>query len=145
MQENVKLTLTVNSVIDNLDAQGLPEGEPEINIFTTDGTLSHTEDGYLISFTESGEGGEAHSDIYVKTDSVLLKKSGAILSEMLFEEGKSHNSLYRVGPYSFDMRVVTKKIRNALSEDGGELRLIYSMCIGGQNKMARMKISAKRK
>ena len=145
MQENIKLILTVNSVIDNLDAEGLPEGDPEINIFTTDGTLSVSDDGYIISFTERDEGGESHSDIYVRNQEVLLKKSGAILSEMRFTEGKSHNSLYRVGPYSFDMRVVTKKIRSSMTENGGELQLIYSMCIGGQNKNARMKISAKRK
>ena len=145
MQDLIKLTLTVNSVIDNLDAEGLVEGEPEINIFTTDGTLSVGDGELTVSFTERDEGGEAHSDILVRGGEVTLTKSGAIHSHMHFSEGKSHNSLYRVGPYSFDMRVVTKRIRNTLTEDGGELQLIYSMCIGGQNKNVRMKITAKRK
>ena len=43
------------------------------------------------------------------------------------------------------MTVRTKKIRSSLSEDGGEVQLIYSMNIGGQEKNVRMKISAKRK
>ena len=145
MQDLIKLTLTVHSVIDNLDAEGMPEGEPEINIFTTDGTLGVSEGEYILSFTESDENGTVRSDVYVSAESVTLKKSGAINSEMRFIEGKSYNSLYRVGPYSFDMRVVTKKIRNTLTDMGGELQLIYSMCIGGMNKNARMKITAKRK
>ena len=142
---DIKLTLTVHSVIDNLDAEGMPEGEPEINIFTTDGTLAVAEGGYVLSFTESDENGVARSDVYMSESSVVLKKSGTIASEMHFTEGKSHNSLYRVGPYSFDMRVLTKKIRNTFTTEGGELQLIYAMCIGGMNKNARMKITAKRK
>ena len=145
MSSDVKLILTVNSVIDNLSDAGLPDGDPEINIFTTDGTLSVFDGGYLLRFTEVQEGGEAHTSLYITADNVRLVKSGAITSEMRFSEGEIFNTLYCVGPYSFDMTVRTKKIRNSLTEDGGELQLIYSMNVGGQEKNVRMKISAKRK
>lgn len=145
MSSDIKLILTVNSVIDNLSDSGLPEGEPEINIFTTDGYLTHGDNGYTVRFTEVQEGGEAHTNLYVTDGGVRLVKTGAINSEMVFSEGKDFNTLYRVGPYSFDMVVRTKRIRNSLSEDGGELQLIYSMNVGGQEKNVRMKISAKRK
>ena len=144
MSSEIKLKLTVNSVIDNLSEAGLPEGDPEINIFTTDGTLRVIEGGYLLSFTEEQDGGSAKSDVYVYESSVRLLKSGAITSEMYFEEGKNFNTLYCVGPYSFDMTVRTKRIRSSLSDDGGELQLIYTMNVGGQEKSVRMKISAKR-
>ena len=143
MAENIKLTLTVNSVIDNLSEVGLPEGEPEINIFTADGTLAIIEGGYLLSFTEAQDGGEAHSRLYLYPGEVRLLKSGSITSEMRFSEGEIFNTLYCVGPYSFDMTVRTKKIRSTMSECGGELRLIYTMNVGGQEKLVRMKISAK--
>lgn len=145
MSSDVKLILTVNSVIDNLSDAGLPDGDPEINIFTTDGTLSVFDTGYLLRFTEVQEGGEAHTSLYITADNVRLVKSGAITSEMRFSDGEIFNTLYCVGPYSFDMTVRTKKIRNSLTEDGGELQLIYSMNVGGQEKNVRMKISAKRK
>ena len=145
MADTVKLTLTVNSVIDNLSDSGLPEGEPEINIFTTDGTLKALDGGYLISFAEEQEGGAAYTDLYVYESSVRLLKSGAITSEMRFAEGEVWNTLYCVGPYSFDMSVRTKKIRNSVTECGGELQLIYTMNVGGQEKNVRMKISSKRK
>ncbi|MBR2972121.1 MAG: DUF1934 domain-containing protein [Clostridia bacterium] len=145
MSSDIKLTLTVNSVIDNLSDTGLPEGEPEINIFTTDGRLTPEPDGYTVRFTEVQEGGEAHTKLLITEGRVRLIKTGAISSEMVFSEGEDFNTLYRVGPYSFDMTVRTKRIRNSLSEDGGELQLIYSMNVGGQEKNVRMKISAKRK
>ena len=145
MSSDVKLILTVNSVIDNLSDAGLPDGDPEINIFTTDGTLSVFDGGYLLRFTEVQEGGEAHTSLYITADNVRLVKSGAITSEMRFSDGEIFNTLYCVGPYSFNMTVRTKKIRNSLTEDGGELQLIYSMNVGWQEKNVRMKISAKRK
>jgi uncharacterized beta-barrel protein YwiB (DUF1934 family) len=142
---DVKLSITVNSVIDNLSDSGLPEGEPEINIFTTDGTLKLIDGGYLITFTEEQDGGSATTNLYVYEGGVRLVKSGAITSEMHFSEGEEWSTLYCVGPYSFDMVVRTKRIRNNVTECGGELQLIYTMNVGGQEKSVRMKISAKRK
>ena len=142
---DVKLSITVNSVIDNLSDAGLPDGEPEINIFTTDGTLALIDGGYLITFTEEQDGGSATTNLYVYEGGVRLVKSGAITSEMRFSEGEVWSTLYCVGPYSFDMVVRTKKIRNSITECGGDLQLIYTMNVGGQEKNVRMKISSKRK
>ena len=142
---DVKLSITVNSVIDNLSDSGLPEGEPEINIFTTDGTLKLIDGGYLITFTEEQDGGSATTNLYVYDGGVRLVKSGAITSEIRFSEGEEWSTLYYVGPYSFDMVVRTKKIRNSVTECGGDLQLIYTMNVGVQEKNVRMKISSKRK
>ena len=145
MSQDIRLILTVNSVIDNLSESGLPDGEPEINIFTTEGALTPVEGGYLLTFTEEQDGGTAKTELYVCQDSVRLVKSGAITSEMHFSEGEIFKTLYCVGPYSFDMIVRTKKIRNTVGNEGGELQLIYTMNVGGQEKNVRMKISSKRK
>ena len=145
MTETIKLTITVNSVIDNLDDAGLPDGDPEINIFTTDGTLTVGDRGMRLSFEEENEGQKTTSALYLLGEKLLLQKRGAIESDMTFREGEDFTSIYKVGPYSFDMLIRTKRIRSSLSESGGEVQLIYSMNIGGQEKNVRMKISAKRK
>ena len=145
MQEKIKLTLTVNSVIDNLTDAGLPDGDPEINIFTTAGAMVVADEGMILSFTESGEGGEVTSTLVITAGGVHLVKTGAIESDMLFTEGACTKTLYHVGPYAFDMSINTKRIRNSLTSDGGEIQLIYSMNVGGQEKNVRLKISAKRK
>ena len=69
MPQEIKLTLTVNSVIDNLDDAGLPDGDPEINIFTTEGTLVISERGKKLSFTEEAEGQKTTSTLYI-TDEI---------------------------------------------------------------------------
>lgn len=141
MPKEISLKLTVNSVIDNLDDSGLPDGDPEINIFTTDGVLTMSEGGQRISFLESSDAGEISTALYVRGGKVTLKKRGAIESDMTFIEGEETNTLYSVGPYSFDMAIITKRIRNTLSEEGGELALLYAMDVGGQKKNVRMKIT----
>ena len=145
MQEKIKLSITVNSVIDNLTDAGLPDGDPEINIFTTAGTMVVADEGKILSFTETSEGGEATSTLVITDGDVHLVKTGAIESDMLFTEGACTKTLYHVGPYAFDMTINTKRIRNSLTSEGGELQLIYSMNVGGQKKNVRLKISAKRK
>ena len=145
MSEEIKLILTVNSVIDNLDDTGLPDGEPEINIFTTGGSLLIAERGKKLSFTDESEGQKTTSTLYVTDDKVVLHKRGDVEADMTFREGEEVKTVYRVGPYSFDMAVRTKRIRNSLTDEGGELALLYSMNVGGQEKNVRMKISAKRK
>ena len=144
MPQEIKLTLTVNSVIDNLDDAGLPDGDPEINIFTTNGLLVTGERGQRLTFTEESEGQITTSALYINDEKVILKKRGGVESDMTFCEGGESVSIYRIGPYAFDMTVKTKKIRNSLTEDGGELVLLYSMNVGGQEKNVRMKISAKK-
>ena len=144
MQKN-DYSITVNSVIDNLTDAGLPDGEPEINIFTTDGSLEASDGTYRICFFETEEGQTSHSVLTVNEKKAHLKKSGAIESEMSFVPGESSKTVYRVGPYAFDMLTEARKIRSSLTPDGGEVQIIYSMNIGGQAKSVRMKITAKRK
>ena len=145
MSETINLTLTVHSVIDNLSDAGLVEGDPEISIVTTDGTLTVSDKGMKLAFTETNESDTTTSTIFISGDDVLLFKRGAINADMRFSEGVREKTLYRVGPYAFDMTITTKRIRRDLSENGGELRLLYSMNVGGQEKDVRMKITAKRK
>ena len=145
MPEIINLDLTVLSVIDNLDDFGLSDGDPEINSFTTDGTLTQTERFIKLAFSEMSESGEISSTLYITEDDVRLFKRGAIDTDMRFAKGVCEKTIYRVGPYAFDMEITTRNIRNSLTEDGGELTLIYAMNIGVQDKNVRMNITAKRK
>jgi uncharacterized beta-barrel protein YwiB (DUF1934 family) len=145
MAENINLTLTVLSVIDNLDDFGLSDGDPEINSFTADGTLSANDRFMKLAFTEASDSGDVTSTLYILDSEVRLFKRGAIDADMRFREGACEKTIYRVGPYAFDMEIKTRGVRNSLSEEGGELTLIYGMNIGGQDKNVRMKITAKRK
>ena len=142
MPEIYKAELTVHSVIDNLTDEGLPDGDPEINIFTTEGTIEFNGSHATVSYTEKGEGYVTECTLKDNGDSIALERRGAVECDIRFAEGEICKCIYRVPPYAFDMFVLTSKIRNSITVEGGELQLIYSMNIGGQSKKVRMKIKA---
>lgn len=132
--------IKIESRIENLDSSGLPDGEPEKTVSLCDGFLHYSEDGFLLTYSESGESGEVDTDIYGSADSVTVKRRGAINSELVFKEGEKHKSLYEIPPYKFDAEVTAKRRRVDLTESGGTIDLLYYMKIGGAEKSARMKI-----
>lgn len=135
-----KVLVKIESVIENIGAAGLPEGDAERSVSEVDGIFAYSDGEIIINYTEDGEGGRVISEIRAYPELVCVKRSGAIESELHFKEGEEHLSVYSVPPYKFDACVKTRRIRRALTEDGGSLELFYNMKIGGADKSARMKI-----
>ena len=135
-----EVKIKIESVIENLDSAGLPDGEAERSVSECDGFLRYSDGESVITYSESGEGGSVSSEIRYKDGEATVKRTGAIESELRFKEGMTHHSLYSVVPYKFDAEVYTRKIRASLGECGGTLDLFYNMKIGGAEKSARMKI-----
>lgn len=133
----------ISSSIDNLTKEGLADGEPERNDITVEGFYKISDEGYEITYSEMTEGGKVVSDIIITTSSVTVKRRGAVDSEMVFSEGLLHKSLYAVSPYSFDAEVLTKRIRNGLTKDGGRIDIFYNMKIGGADKAVKMRIDCR--
>ena len=131
----------IRSVIENLDSSGLAEGDAETSEICTDGFFKIDEERYTITYSEESQGGKIVSDIVIDGTAITVRRAGAIKSELYFREGEKHSSLYEIPPYSFDTTVITKKIRNNLTRDGGTLDIFYNMNIGGQDKKVRMKIT----
>ena len=95
----------------------------------------------FIRYSESGDGGEVSTVVKIAADGVTVTRHGALESVLVFREGESTDSIYAVGPYRFDATVKTRKIRNALTPDGGSLTLYYDMNVGGAEKSVRMKLT----
>ena len=132
--------IKIFSVIENLLPSGLPDGEPEKTEVSAEGFLKIAEEGYNLTYLENTEGGRVTSDISITGEAVRVKRVGAIESDMLFEEGLSHKSLYGIPPYSFDAEIFTKRIRNGMTRDGGRVDIFYTMKIGGAEKYVKMRI-----
>lgn len=135
-----KVKLKIESVIENLDPAGLPEGDAEGTVSECFGSLRITDGRVSVTYTEKNEGGEIRSEIVCQGGSVTVIRSGAIESELCFTEGEIHNSVYSIPPYSFDASVRAKRVRVDISENEGKIDLIYNMTVGGAEKAARMKI-----
>lgn len=133
----------VCSTIENLSPSGAVEGEPEITEARHNGFYKISDELLLITYREDNEGQTVISDITVTEDSVTVKRTGDIRSEMKFTEGREDKSLYEVPPYAFDVTVYTTKIRSSLTKDGGRLDIYYKMNIGGADKKVRMRVEVK--
>jgi len=95
------------------------------------------EEGLHLSYQESeltGMEGTLTSFRVEKNGRVTLVRSGGINSQMVFEEGKSHLSLYQTPYGDLSIGVRTSKIRNTLEMTGGELEIKYAIEI--DNSMA---------
>ena len=135
-----EMKFRISSVIENLLPSGLVDGEAEKTEIIPEGFLKISDGEYVITYSEMTEGGRIVSDITVKESSVRVKRVGAVESDMYFEEGLLHKSLYGVPPYSFDAEIMTRKIRNNLTRDGGKVDIFYNMKIGGAEKNVKMRI-----
>ncbi len=136
-----EVNIKIISVIENLDAAGLPEGDAERTESRAVGYLHCFDGERLLTYAEEQEGQRTVTEIKLKDGSVRVIRHGAIESDMFFDEGAVHKSVYSVTPYRFDAEVRTRRIRDTLGEGGGALELFYDMKIGGADKAARMKIS----
>ena len=91
--------------------------DPDATELMTEGTMALTEDGIVLSYEESElTGMEGTTTTFeVKGPRVTLTRSGAVNSQMVFEEGRQHTSLRNalrraVGGYP-DQRTEAQPVR----------------------------------
>ena len=135
----IKMKITVCSSVIN-EGDPIPERSEE----SYEGYMKYSDrDGVeRISYKSVQDGAKTETLIEPRAGTVRLLRKGAIESEMLFEPGKAHSSLYRIPPFSFDMTVKTNRADCSLSPFGGEVLLEYEMTVGGAKKDCFMKIKA---
>ncbi len=138
-----KMKFNISSLIENIDSSGLPEGEPERESFSTEGELVCSDEAYILSYTEAREGGAVECEITLRGDKASVVRRGAVECKMYFKRGMTHSTVYKVPPFSFDMRTETVRVDNGINESGGKLSLLYKMNIGGQDKRCRFTLEAK--
>ena len=104
------------------------------------GTLTVAGDKLCLSYSERTEGGEMRTEIHLCEGRVVVKRRGAIVSDMVFSEGKRNTSVYSIPPHSFDMTVECRRLKAQIGDREGRVDLLYKMEIGGEARGARMRI-----
>lgn len=125
------------SVIISVDSTQKFIGEEKQTIqIVTDGTMRMDGDTTYISYEESEISGMegTTTTFVVKKDHVVLRRSGAVESKMVFEKGKKDVSLYNVGFGAMTIGVQARRLKNELGPDGGRLEISYGIEIGEQLK-----------
>ena len=120
-----------------LPLRDVGEVECEKIEFYTEGELTINERGeYSLSYDESELTGMEGAITSVNFNTrepelVTLLRTGAYRMAMVFECGVRHICTYQTPYMPIEMAVVTKKLSNTLTEDGGVLEAEYSIDANG--------------
>lgn len=111
--------------------QTYPEQEPEVIELVTEGVLESVDGGWDLSYDESALTGleGVRTQFKVRKDTITLKRTGKLHSEMVFQEGVVHNSLYQIEFGALMLSVCASKVQYSLTDSGGVIDLVYNIDI----------------
>ena len=122
--------------------------DPDTTELVTEGTLELMEEGLRLTYQETSlTGMEGTTTTFEITGpQVTLRRAGTVNSQMVFEEGRKHTSLYETPYGELSVDIQTSALRHNLSDRGGLLEIRYSIAVEhtvtGRNSF---KIRVKRK
>ena len=105
--------------------------DPDATELMTDGTMELTGEGMVLSYQETElTGMEGTTTTFeVKGSRVTLTRTGAVNSQMVFEEGRQHTSLYETPFGELTVDIQTSELKHNLSERGGLMEIKYSIAV----------------
>ena len=105
--------------------------DPDGTELMTEGTMELTEDGMILSYEETELTGMAGTTttFEVHEKKVVLTRSGKVNSQMIFEEGRQHTSLYETPFGELPVDIQTSKLLHNLTERGGLMEIKYSIAV----------------
>ena len=105
--------------------------EPDGTELMTEGILEVTEDGLRIAYDETElTGMEGTTTTFrIRKNRVILLRTGTTNSQMVFEEGVQHTSLYESPFGELAMDIQTSYLRHNLTARGGVMEIRYSIAV----------------
>ena len=105
--------------------------EPEVIELVTEGWMEFRNGGWDISYEESELTGLAGvtTTFRVEPGRVVLDRKGALNSQMIFEEGVAHESLYQMAFGTLMLTVKATFVYFDIVSDGGTIDLSYNINI----------------
>ena len=106
--------------------QNQPAEEIEL---VTEGFLQPTEEGWQVFYEESDlTGMSGVTTVFdVKPGQITLLRSGKLNSQMVFQTGVSHDSLYQLEFGALMVTVCAQCVEYDLSQAGGTIDLVYGI------------------
>ena len=111
--------------------QRYAEQEPEVIELVTEGSMEFRDGGWEIVYEESALTGlEGVTTLFrVEPGRVVLRRTGTLRSEMVFEQGVSHESLYQMAFGTLMLSVKATSVFYDIVSDGGVIDLVYDIDI----------------
>ena len=109
--------------------QAYLDQEPDVIELTTDGTMEYTAGGWDISYEESDLTGlkGVTTTFRVEPGKITLTRTGPLNSQMVFQEGVFHDSLYQMEFGAMMITVCASKVAFDITEKGGTIDLTYGI------------------
>ena len=109
--------------------QSYQDQEPDVIELVTEGVMEFRDGGWDICYEETDLTGLAGVTTVFRVEAgrVILRRQGKLDSEMIFEEGKSHTSLYQMEFGALMITVCAERIFAQLGPEGGMIDLIYQI------------------
>jgi len=109
--------------------QSTSPGEEDVMELVTQGVLESGEGEFTLTYRESELTGlEGTTTTFrISKDKITLTRQGTLNSEMVFQEGKEHVSLYETPYGGLTLGVKTRKARSDLALTGGDLEIRYAL------------------
>ena len=105
--------------------------DPDATELMTEGTMVLTEDGMVLSYEETElTGMEGTTTTFeVKGPQVILTRTGTVNSQMVFEEGRQHTSLYETPFGELTVDIQTSTLKHNLTQRGRVREITYSIAV----------------
>ena len=115
-------------------SQEYPGQPPEVLELTTDGTMEFRDGGWNISYQESALTGleGVTTTFRVEPERVILTREGTLNSQMVFQMGVDHESLYQMPFGALLLTVRATHLFYDIVPDGGVIDLSYNINIENQ-------------
>lgn len=132
--------MTDNVIISIKGKQLYAESSPDEMELVTAGTLKRdSAGGYTVSYQETELTGMEGTTtrLHIDKGRATLLREGNVNSQMVFEEGRRHLSMYETPYGALSIGISTRRMRSTLGEAGGDIEIDYAIeidnLIAGQN------------
>lgn len=121
--------MTKNVMLSIRGRQSYAGQEPDTIELVTDGILKKNANGWDLQYQESDLTGleGVTTTFRVEGDTITLTRTGKLNSQMVFQEGVTHDSLYQVEFGALMITVCATKVSSQINEQGGTIDLLYSI------------------
>jgi len=105
--------------------------DPDATELMTEGTMELRQDAIILEYQETAlTGMEGTTTTFeIAGPRVTLRRSGSVNSQMVFEEGRQHTSLYETPFGELTVDIQTSRLRHNISARGGVMEIRYSIAV----------------
>lgn len=119
-----------NVIISIKGVQTSPNEPPDVIELVTEGVLSdHGNQHYTLTYQESELTGleGTQTTFHIDPETISLLREGSINSQMVFQLGRRHLSLYKTPFGDMSVGINTRRLHSDLTDTGGEIQISYAM------------------